>query len=127
METAMTFLVRSTLACTLAVGLVSILGFRPAPSASVARAFDCVVLEADHGVPGAGDLFTAATHSVVTPSGNATITCHFQLPAGYEPSSTVVNGGFLCLTFGGGTFATRSVATPGGSVTMTCQINGRNG
>lgn len=66
------------------------------------------------------------TRSVVTSSGNTTLTCHFNIPAGEQPSSATQAQGFYCGTFLGVTNDTRMVATPGGTATLTCQINRNN-
>lgn len=68
-------------------------------------------------------LFTTEGHSVVTSSGNTSLTCHFDIPAGQEPSKATHAEGFLCGTFLGVTTDSRMVATPGGTATLTCVIH----
>lgn len=62
------------------------------------------------------------THHVATPSGGATLQCHFEIPAGLEPEQTVRIQGFRCQTFRGTTYDSQSVATPGGQAHLRCQI-----
>jgi hypothetical protein len=69
-------------------------------------------------------LFTNDIHSVVTPSGNIVLKCHFDIPAGAEPAKAVNISGFPCGTGYGLTTDSKSVSTPGGKVRLTCQING---
>jgi hypothetical protein len=62
------------------------------------------------------------THSVVTSSGNTMLVCHFEIPAGQEPSRATRAEGFFCGTFLGVTTDSKMVATPGGRATLTCTI-----
>lgn len=66
------------------------------------------------------------THSVTTSSGNTTLTCHFVIPGGQQPSSATQAQGFECGTFLGVTYDSKMVATPGGDATLTCKINPSN-
>ena len=65
--------------------------------ATVFNDFPCLLFTPD--VP-PGFLVTTDSHAVVTPSGNATLVCHGQLPVG--PPSAVVIEDLGCLTQGGG-------------------------
>lgn len=94
-----------------------------AEGATVMNEFGCTLLSIDSGL--AIDLFTTdPVHSTVTPSGNTVLSCHFDIPDGFEPPRAIRNDGFLCGTFAGVTNNSMSVATPGGTATLTCQING---
>lgn len=63
---------------------------------------------------------------VVTPSGNVRLTCHFAIPSGYWPSSSIVNGGFTCgITTPNGfinTDDTKSVASDDGDAMLRCMF-----
>ena len=52
------------------------------------------------------------------------LTCHFQYPAGSEPTETFRVTGMECGTTFGATFDTQFVATPSGRATLTCIFNG---
>ena len=91
--------------------------------ATVITDFGCGIVPADWG----GPIFLFSpdrNHSVATPSGNTTLKCHFDIPAGLEPSKAFRARGFGCGTFLGFTTNSMAVASPGGKVTLTCQING---
>jgi len=92
-----------------------------ADGATVIDDVGCALMAADSGLP--SDLFTNESLSVATPSGNTTLTCHFDIPAGEEPAKALRNSGFDCGTGLGLTTNSRSVATPGGKALLRCQIN----
>ncbi len=96
----------------------------PGGGATVIKDFGCQIIPPDWGGP--FTLFTSDTHSVSTPSGNTTLKCFFDIPAGYEPSKAQKFKNFLCNTFLGSTTNSKSVVTPGGQIVLTCQINGSN-
>ena len=105
-----------------ALVLVAIgVGSRPAAAqgqgegATVISEGGCGLLE-----PGVPHLFTTDLHSVITPSGNTMLICHFEGPPIPE---TVVGKGFPCGTFFGGTTESRFVYTKSGKVTEMCRIN----
>ncbi len=92
-----------------------------ADGATVVRDFTCGILAADSGL----DVFlTTDTKSqqVDAASGNVTLTCHFDIPAGEEPALTMRHRGFNCGTFAGVTTNSRSVTTKGGKVLLVCHI-----
>ncbi len=93
-------------------------------AATIHRGVGCVVSSSASGLP--VFLFTNQMTEVDTNSGNTVLKCTFDIPAGLEPATAIVNTGFGCGTLAGGTSNTRSVATPGGKVFLTCQINGSN-
>ncbi len=65
-------------------------------------------------------VFTENLHSVITPSGNTKLTCHFEGP---PIQKTVVGKGFLCGTFLGLTTQSHFVYNKSGNATLTCLIN----
>ena len=89
--------------------------------ASVADEFGCFLSPSDSGLA-VGLFSTEKTHSVITPSGNTSLVCHFKIPSGFELSRAIVNSGFGCGTFLGFTTDSRSVVNPGGNATLTCKI-----
>ncbi len=92
-----------------------------ADGATVISDFGCGILPADSGLP--VFLFTdEKSHSVQSPSGNVTLTCHFTIPEAFLPSATMQHSGFLCSTAFGLTTNTWSVTTKGGTVLLRCQI-----
>lgn len=79
-------------------------------------------------VPGSG-VFLSTTdeiHTTATSSGNVQLTCHFNIPEGFEPPKAVKETGFGCGIFlpSGGTFTTETsmIANPGGRATLQCQV-----
>jgi hypothetical protein len=97
------------------------LGLRPAEAqdegAVVIKEFSCFA-----SLPPAPPLSTnEKTQSVITPSGNTKLTCHFEGPPIEE---TTVQKDFLCPTFlGTPTTESHFVYTKGGQGTLTCRIN----
>ena len=73
-------------------------------------------------------LFTSdEIHTTATPSGNVSLICHFNIPAGSEPARAVKASGFTCGIFLPGpvtafTNNTELVANPGGRAVLKCQI-----
>lgn len=93
--------------------------------ATVIKQFGCVLVAADNGL--GITLFTNdVTHYVGTPSGNASLQCHFDIPAGFEPAKTMRFDGFTCGTFMGTTTNSQSVVTKGGKAHLRCQIKANN-
>ena len=113
---------RFALAAVTALALVALVAGPTASAdpATVIDDFGCVILAADSGLSVA--LFTEESHSVQSASGNVTLTCHFDIPDGLEPASTMRQSGFLCGTQFGFTTNTQSVTTKGGQVLLRCQI-----
>jgi len=66
---------------------------------------------------------TTDSHTVVTPSGNTVLICHFDLvnPTG----EALVFDNFLCGTLIGGTTDSKFVLSASGQGTLTCHINGQ--
>lgn len=92
-----------------------------ADSATVIHEGGCQILSRDSGLP--YTIYTyEGTHSVVTPNGVTTLTCHFTFPKSVAPVSAAVYEGFRCATYTGLTLDSRSVVTPGGQITLICQI-----
>jgi hypothetical protein len=80
------------------------------------------------GIPDAdggftGFISTGQLVSVTTSGGNATLMCHFDIPAGLEPATATHAEGFTCGIPGGTTTDSRITASPGGSATLICKIN----
>ena len=72
-------------------------------------------------------LFTTdEIHTTATSSGNVRLTCHFNIPEGFEPAKAVKASGFTCGIFLPSetvlTTNTEMVANPGGRATLKCQI-----
>jgi len=87
----------------------------PGGGAVVINEFGCGAF-----LPPAPPLFTNdKTHAVITPSGNTTLTCHFEGPPVAE---TVNQNDFLCNTFLGLTTNSHFVYTKSGQGTLTCQV-----
>jgi hypothetical protein len=84
--------------------------------AVIAKDFGCSVY-----LPPAPTDRSIESHSVITPSGNTTFTCHFEGPSIAE---TYVTEGFVCNTFAGSTNDMHFVYTKSGRGTLTCHING---
>ena len=92
---------------------------------------DCRVFEFQHGIVGAGTLFSERITEVHTPdqSDNALFRCEFTLPVGFEPKNTYRTK-FECIffdNFGGGTATdpkARFIAIPTGKAILTCNVNG---
>ncbi len=70
-------------------------------------------------------------HSTITSSGNTQLTCHFNIPQGFEPATAVKATGFSCVillpTGVAFTTDTRMVANPGGRATLKCLLKGQLG
>jgi len=74
------------------------------------------------GVP-PGAVFTNNTHIVITPSGNAALICHAEVPVG-PPRAVIVNDLFCGIAGTPGTGQSHTVITPSGNVLLTCHLNG---
>jgi hypothetical protein len=116
---------RRRIALVMVTGLALVaLGFGTtahADPATVVDDFFCQIIPADSGL--AVTLTTTETsHVVETASGNVNFTCHFDIPAGMEPTATMHHEGFGCTTQFGATTDTWSVTTKGGKVLLRCQI-----
>lgn len=115
--------------CGVVVALVCLSGVLvvadPGGGATVATELGCVITSADWS--GSFALFTTDSHSVITPSGNSKLTCHFVIPDGEAPDRAMRFQGFDCGTPGGLTTNTWSVSSTQkddvlGTVTLQCQI-----
>jgi hypothetical protein len=83
--------------------------------AIVIKDFTCIA-----AVPGTPVLTSNdKTQAVITPSGNAKLTCHFEGPAVDE---TVIVDGIPCFTFLGPTTNSHFVYTKSGHGTATCEL-----
>ncbi len=89
--------------------------------ATVIKEFRCGIIPEDSGLPFFLDTFN--TLSVETSSGNTILKCTFDIPAGFEPSTTMQFKGFVCGTFLGVTTNSQTITTPGVKVHLTCIIN----
>ncbi len=71
-------------------------------------------------------LTTNETIDVSNKGGNTQLTCHFDIPLGFEPDKAVKASGFSCgvLTTDGFAITTdsRFSATPGGRAHLSCKI-----
>ena len=96
-------------------------GKAEAHSASVASGFPCGI-----GVLGGFPfMLTTDSHAVQSNSGNVTLICRGQLPAGTEPTQTQVQRPedfpIICGAFFATTTRFRQVITPSGKITLRCQ------
>jgi hypothetical protein len=66
---------------------------------------------------------TTDSHTVVTPSGNTVVVCHFDIPN--PTGKALVFKDFGCATLIGGTTDSQFVLSAGGQGTLTCHINGQ--
>jgi hypothetical protein len=91
-------------------------------SADVVSGFNCTV----GGFGGFPWVLTTDSHITKSSSGNMTLTCHGQLPAGEEPETAEIQrseeSGGICRVFS--TTATRwqQVFTPSGEITLKCYV-----
>lgn len=89
----------------------------PGNGATVERDFECFV-----SLPPAPAATTFDTHSVITPSGNTILTCHFDST---NPTGKALHfEGFVCNTFLGTTTDSKYTLSASGQGTLTCKING---
>ncbi len=122
-------LTRIGILCGVVVALVCLSGVLatadPGGGATVITEFGCVIVPADWSVSFA--LFTTDSHSVVTPSGNSKLTCHFEIPDGEAPDRAVRFKDFNCSTFAGLTTNSWSVSSTQeddvlGTVLLQCMV-----
>jgi hypothetical protein len=75
--------------------------------------------------PATGAAIFTTGKAVVTPSGNATLICHGELPATIPApeGGAVIIEDLPCGTPGGGTNQSHTVITPSGRVTLTCHVH----
>ena len=92
-----------------------------ADGATVIDDFGCTIGSSASGL--SATLFSSESHSVVTPSGNSTLICHFDVPDALrgEVKGSIHNSGFICNTFGGITTNTKA-KTNKNRVVLICQI-----
>jgi hypothetical protein len=112
-------IVAGILAAALLVG-GSTVAYANGGGATIIKDASCCLSAADSGL--AIDLFSTDVICVETPSGNVVLTCHFDIPEGYEPAKAIKNTGFLCGTCGGCTTDSQCVVTPGGKAVLRCEI-----
>jgi len=120
-------MIKKTIAFLVPLGLlgVAVAPIKAENGATVIQEFGCFLSSSDSGLP--ISLSTnAKTQSVITPSGNTKLTCHFDIPDSYRPNRAIKNEGFPCGTFLGTTTNSMSVVNPGGKAQLTCQTNGSN-
>jgi hypothetical protein len=87
-------------------------------SAAIVRGFGCSLTDGNGNF-----VFTTATLSVITSSGNALTKCQ----ADVTPSSggtAVITSGFPCFVNGGYTTKTHETVSASGQATLICQDNG---
>lgn len=122
-------LTRIGILCGVVVALVCLSGVlataEPGGGATVITELGCIIIPADWS--GDAVLFTTDSHSVVTPSGNSKLTCHFEIPDGDAPDRAMRFQGFPCGTPGGLTTNTWSVSSTQeddvlGTVLLQCMI-----
>lgn len=102
-----------------------------APTPAFAGSSNAAVITREGGctgfVPTASGGIGAALISdalqVQTKSGIVTMTCHFDIPEGFEPARTTRAVGIACGTFAGFTTDARMTASPGGRALLVCRIN----
>lgn len=97
-------------------------GYGEGAGADIIAEFSCRI---NLAALGGGDIFTTISRSVSTPSGNTVLKCTGVIPPELVPSKTVIDEGFLCVTFLGVTINSRKVFTPSGVALLTCIINGK--
>lgn len=92
-----------------------------ADGATVAKEFGCGISPEASGL--SAHLFTTESTSVVTPSGNASLVCHFDVPE--ELQSEVIgamhSSDFACSTHAGITYNTKAT-TNKNTVLLICQL-----
>jgi hypothetical protein len=91
----------------------------------VRKGFQCQLIPADSGLP--VTIMTTKTHSVVTPSGNSTLKCHFKYTGEGLPDKAVIRRNFDCGTYAGVADKSQVVISPSGKITMTCQVKHTQG
>lgn len=69
-------------------------------------------------------VYIVADESVVLTKGNGStsLSCHFDIPPGLEPSTTTRSLGFACFTWLGLTYDSRMQASSGGNATLSCRV-----
>ena len=72
-------------------------------------------------------LETADFQAVVTPSGNAKVTCRADMPENYDLDTALTAKDFFCFGVGFVSFdGVRVTSTPGGKISYSCHVNGAN-
>lgn len=87
-------------------------------SALVASGFSCGI----GSIGGFPFVLTTDSHTTISNSGNETLICRGNLPAGTEPAKAQVQTGFLCGTFSALTTNSKQIITPAGEITLKCQV-----
>jgi hypothetical protein len=108
--------------CLLALILIGLLALPHLAFAksTVTKGFDCKLLARDSGFP--VTLVSNKTHSVISSSGNSTLTCRFSYSGEGLPTKALKIKNFPCGTYAGMTNNSKVVISPGGQITMTCQV-----
>jgi hypothetical protein len=113
--------------CLLTLILVGLLALPHSAFASstVSKGFECKLLARDSGLP--VTVVTTNTHSVISSSGNSTLTCHFTYKGTGLPTSALQIRKFTCGTYAGITTDSKVVISPSGKITMTCHVKANKG
>lgn len=77
------------------------------------------------GLPGPLITTTKGHHRVVTSSGVAMLSCHFDIPRSEAPPRPRTAQGFKCRVDGVWTNKTTMLVSPGGRGLLVCKINGK--
>ncbi len=109
-------LIVMALACTGASGgSIALAQDTDEQGAVVFKDVPCFIL-----VPGMGTVQTSSSHAVVTPSGNATLVCHGELPEG--PPETLQFEDLPCPFAGLMGSSSHTVVTRSGQVILVCHV-----
>ncbi len=113
----------------IAVAFVMALAVAPQPAmaqssgATIAKDLPCggFIPTASGGDSG---VYIWASDSVVATKGNGStsLSCHFIIPSGLEPTNTVRASNFACRTWLGLTYDSRMQANSGGNATLSCRV-----
>ncbi len=94
--------------------------------ASVDKDLPCVgFIPTESGQDSGVYISSDETLVLVKGNGSTSLSCHFDIPSGLEPTRTTRARGFLCNTFLGSTYDSRMQANSGGNATLTCRIRSR--
>lgn len=118
----------TAVAFALAGGVALPTSAQAADGATISKDFGCggFIPTASGGI-GTSIFTTESASSVVSGSGSTTLTCHFDIPAGLEPSKTTRAAGFPCYVYDSSnilvtTSDSRMQANSGGNASLSCRI-----
>jgi hypothetical protein len=113
--------------CLLALILIGLLALPHAVFAesTVTQGFNCRLAATDSGLP--VTLMTTKTHSVISSSGNSTVTCQFTYTGTGLPNKALKVTKFNCGTYVGITTDSKVVISPSGQIKMTCHVKASKG